>query len=96
MRSSAALARVGFGQLGLRRIEIHCDTENAASAAVPRKLGFAHQVTIPGCVTTPSMTPCDMMIWTMRRDDFAASRAADLDIETFDDDGTPLPCPAID
>lgn len=92
--ASAALTRVGFGQLGLRSIEIHCDPANTASVGVPRRLGFAHQVTIPGCVTTRTMTPCDMMIWTMRRKEFAASPAAELDIETFNDDGTPLPCPA--
>ncbi len=71
--ATAALARVGFGHLGLRRIEIHCDPHNTASAAIPRKLGFTHKVTIQGCVTTLSMTPCDMMIWTMRREDFATS-----------------------
>ena len=92
--ASAALSRVGFGQLDLRSIEIHCDPANTASAGVPRRLGFAHQVTVPGCVTTPKMTPRDMMIWTMRREDYATSPAAELDIETFDDDGTPLPCPA--
>lgn len=37
-----------------------------------------------------------MMIWTMRREEFATSQAAELDIEAFDDDGTPLPCPVID
>ena len=89
--ASAALARVGFGPMGLQRIEIHCEPANAASSAVAAKLGFVHEVTIPGCVTSPTMDPRDMMIWSMGRDDFKTSPAAAVEIEALDHEGLPLP-----
>ena len=89
--ASAALAQVGFGPMGLQRIEIHCEPANAASSAVAAKLGFVHEVTIPGCVTSPTMDPRDMMIWSMQREDFKSSPAAAVEIEAFDHEGIPLP-----
>ncbi len=88
--TAAALMRVAFGLLGLQRIEIHCEQANEASAVVPARLGFRHEVTIPGCVTSPTMNPRDMMIWTMRRDDFKASPAATVEVEAFDHEGVRL------
>jgi len=88
--ATAALTRVGFGRLGLHRIEIHCEPANEASALVPARLGFRHEVTIRGCVTSPTMNPRDMMIWTMRRDDLKASPAAAVEIEAFDHEGVRL------
>lgn len=64
---AAAMVQVGFETLKLNRIEIHCDPRNVASAAIPPKLGFTLQVTVPGCVTSPSMKPRDIMIWTRLR-----------------------------
>lgn len=63
--AAAALTRVGFDVLRLVRIEIHCEPANVASARVPAKLGYTHQVTIPGQVTTRTMAPRDMMVWVM-------------------------------
>jgi RimJ/RimL family protein N-acetyltransferase len=74
--AAAALTRVGFCVLGLGRIEIHCEVANAVSAAVPARLGYTHQVTIPGQVTTAATAPRDMMVWTMRRDEFDVSNAS--------------------
>ena len=79
--AAAALTREGFGTLGLGRIEIHCEVANAASAAVPGRLGYTHQVTIPGQVTTPTMAPRDMMVWTMHRDEFDGSPAAAVEVQ---------------
>lgn len=39
-RAAGALTRAGLGLPGIERIEIHCDEANAASAAVPRRLGY--------------------------------------------------------
>ncbi len=44
--ATEALTHVGLAVDGIERIEIRCDPENAASAAVPRKLGYRHVRTI--------------------------------------------------
>jgi RimJ/RimL family protein N-acetyltransferase len=44
--AAAALTRAGLALHGIQRIEIRCDPENAASAAVPRKLGYTHTRTV--------------------------------------------------
>ena len=41
--AAAALTRVGIEVAGARRIEIRVDPENAASLAIPRKLGFVEE-----------------------------------------------------
>jgi len=38
--ASAALTTVALGLDGVKRVEIHCDAANAASAAVARRLGY--------------------------------------------------------
>jgi RimJ/RimL family protein N-acetyltransferase len=38
--SARALTDVGFALPGIRRMEIHCDAANHASAAVPARLGY--------------------------------------------------------
>jgi RimJ/RimL family protein N-acetyltransferase len=38
--AARALTDVGFALRGVRRMEIHCDAANVASAAVPAKLGY--------------------------------------------------------
>ena len=44
--STAALIKVAFEIVRVHRLEIHCDPGNAASAAIPRKLGFTHEGTL--------------------------------------------------
>ncbi|MHC4803710.1 MAG: GNAT family N-acetyltransferase, partial [Planctomycetota bacterium] len=85
--AAAALTRIGFEIEKLRRAEIHCDPVNGPSAAIPRKLGYAHQVTVPGWVNTPKATPRDTMIWVMSSTQLPASPAATAEIEAFDASG---------
>lgn len=79
-----ALCRVGFEILQLRRIEIHCHPANLASAAIPRKLHFAHAVTIANCVPNRTAGPRDTQIWAMTRDMYARSAAARTPITCID------------
>jgi len=52
--AAEALTLVALGLPGVRRVEIHCDEANTASAAIPRKLGYrldrvtAHEPEAPG------------------------------------------------
>lgn len=44
---------------GIRLIEIRCDRDNQASAAVPRRLGFEHAKTVPDGVVPDRVT----LVW---------------------------------
>ena len=88
--ATAALTRIGFELLGLARMEIHCDPANAASAAIPQRLGYGHQVTVQAWLNAPDMTPRDTMFWTMLRGDYPDSAAAAVAAEAFDADGDPI------
>jgi len=52
--AAEALTSVALGLPAVRRVEIHCDEANTASAAIPRKLGYqldrviAHEPEAPG------------------------------------------------
>lgn len=52
--AAAALTDAGFALAGTRRMEIHCDAANTASAAIPVKLGYTlvgshhHEPEAPG------------------------------------------------
>lgn len=81
---AAAMARVAFEIHGVDRAEIHCDPENVASAAVARRIGFAHEATLRRRATSPDGTPRDTMIWTMFASDFGASTACLRRIDMFD------------
>ena len=68
----------------LARLEIHCDPANAPSAVIPRKLGFAHQVTVPAWVASPKQPPRDTMFWVLSAEGFPGSAAAAAELEAFD------------
>jgi RimJ/RimL family protein N-acetyltransferase len=52
---ASALTTAGLALPGIERIEIHCDIANAASGAVPRRLGFA----MAGIIDTPVRAPAE-------------------------------------
>ena len=82
--SSAALTKIAFLIEGLDRVEIHCDPANAASAAIPRKLGYTHEATLRRRSHWADGKVEDSMIWTLFADDFPTSPAAQLEIQAFD------------
>jgi RimJ/RimL family protein N-acetyltransferase len=70
---AAALTTVGLALRGVERIEIHCDAANAASAAVPARLGYRlesfveHEPEAPGEVGR-------RMVWVVHRREWDAAR----------------------
>ena len=81
---SAALVRVAFEVDGVNRVEIHNDPANAASAAIPRKLGFQHEATLRQRTSASDGTPRDSMIWSLFASMYAGSPSASAEIEAFD------------
>lgn len=81
---SAALTRVAFEIDGVKRVEIHCDPRNLASANVARKLGYTHEGTLRQRFHFDGDTWTDAMIWTLFAEDYPASPAAKARIQAFD------------
>ena len=71
--STAALTRVAFEIAGIERVEIHCAPHNAASAAIPRKLGYAEREPVDGD-----------LIFALTAASFPASPAASARIAAYD------------
>ena len=84
--STAALVRVAFEVMHVHRLEIHCDPANAASAAIPRKLGFTHEGTLR--LKTPFLDRwSDSMIWGLLEDEYPGSPSSQAVIRAFDAHG---------
>ena len=81
---AGALTRVAVEVHHVDRIEIHCDPRNVGSAAVARKLGYAHEATLRRRVRNADGGLRDMMVWTLFAADYPTSSAARLEIEAFD------------
>jgi RimJ/RimL family protein N-acetyltransferase len=80
----AAVVRVGFEVHKIGRIEIHCDPANVRSAAIPRKLGFTLDATLPRRAVRPDGSERDTMIWRLFATDYAASAASNARVAAFD------------
>jgi len=87
--AAAALTKVALEALGMKRVEIHVDTRNLASQAVPRKLGFTHEATLRARVGHPEGVG-DRMIFTQHAEDYPGSPAASAAVEAFDAAGERL------
>lgn len=81
---SAALTRVAFEIDGVKRVEIHCDPRNLASANVARKLGYTHEATLRQRFHFDGDTWTDAMIWTLFAEDYPTSPAAKARIQAYD------------
>jgi len=64
--SARLLTNAGLASAGVRRVEIHCDQGNVASAGVARKLGYRLERTTDGPVDSAGRTG-RMMIWVTER-----------------------------
>lgn len=84
-RAAAAVTRVGFDLFGLSRMEIHCEPENVASAAIPARLGYELEATLRRRpISDVSPEPRDLQIWTMFDNVYPSSPMAGIEIEAFD------------
>ncbi|MCX4749853.1 GNAT family N-acetyltransferase [Kitasatospora sp. NBC_01287] len=63
---AAALTGAALRLVDVERVEIHCDEANAASAAVPRKLGYRLDRIAEGPIAAPAETG-RKLIWIQRR-----------------------------
>jgi RimJ/RimL family protein N-acetyltransferase len=81
---AAALTRAAFEIECVDRVEIHCDPQNARSAAVPRKLGFALEATLRRRLPQGDGNLRDTMVWSLFSDTYPASPAAGMVIQAFD------------
>lgn len=82
--AAAAMVKLAFEFETMRRVEIHCAVENAASQAVPRQLGFTLEATLPGRYQDSEGAWHDMAIWTLWADDYPSSPAAELVLDAYD------------
>jgi RimJ/RimL family protein N-acetyltransferase len=91
--STSALIRLAIELDRVRRVEIRCDPDNDASAAIPDRLGFAME----GILQAESDfmgTPRDSQVWSLTDDDYAQSPAKDLPMRAFDALGEIIPLEA--
>jgi RimJ/RimL family protein N-acetyltransferase len=82
--ASAALTRIAFEISGMRRLEIHCLTDNVRSAAVPRKLGYTHEATRRAYLDVAEDDYRDAMIWTLLASEYPGSPASQIALTAYD------------
>src|SRR5688500_1560421 len=88
--AAAAVVRLAFEVRGVQRVEIHHSAENAASGAVPRKLGFTLDATLRRRAHDSDDVVRDLSIWTLFADEYARSAARRLPLRAWDALGTPF------
>lgn len=82
--ATLAMIRAGFELHGAQRLEIHCATGNAASAAIPRRFGFHLDGTLRGRATNADGEVHDLMIWSLLRDEYAAGDLGKAPLKAWD------------
>jgi RimJ/RimL family protein N-acetyltransferase len=82
---TAALTRVAFELCGVDRVDVRVDPANAASLAVPRKLGFLEEATLRRRLPPhEDGIRRDVVVFSLFRDDFAGTPARSTPIEAYD------------
>ena len=82
--AAAAMVRVGFEVSGVRRLELLCSPDNPPSAAVARKLGFAHEATLRERFADTEGEWRDSMVWTLFAEQYPASPSAGFAVSASD------------
>lgn len=86
--AAAAVVRLAFEVRGMQRVEIHHSAENAASGAVPRKLGFTLDATLRRRAHDADDVVRDLSVWTLFADEYARSPARRQPLRAWDALGT--------
>jgi len=83
--TSAALTRVAFEVCGVDRVDIRVDPLNAASLAIPRKLGYREEATLRRRLPAPDDgVPRDVTIFSLLAGEVARTPAAAAELEGYD------------
>jgi RimJ/RimL family protein N-acetyltransferase len=87
--AAGALTRTAFEVSGVSRVIVRVDPDNAASLAIPRKLGFAEEGLQRRVLHGPDGSPGarDAVVFALVQDDFPSSSAARVEVEAFDATG---------
>jgi RimJ/RimL family protein N-acetyltransferase/GNAT superfamily N-acetyltransferase len=64
--ASEWLTRVALQQPGVARVQIRCDPKNVPSAAIPRRLGYQHILSVENETFGPTGSLRDTMVWELK------------------------------
>lgn len=81
--SAHIMTKVGFEVHHVKRIEIHCDPENIASAKIPEKLGFKHEATLRKRTLDENGKLRDTMIWSLMKSEYESSNLGGISIKAY-------------
>lgn len=88
--ATCAMVRTAFEVQHVERVEIHCAPENAASAAIPRRLGFIHEATLRNRAPDTEGRVHDLMIWSLMVTDYPGTVAMETPIAAYNCLGEPV------
>lgn len=81
--ATCAMIRAAFEIHAMDRVEIHCAPENAASAAIPARLGFILEATLKRRAHDTDGVVRDLMIWTLFADEYPGSPASEVPLTAY-------------
>jgi len=87
------LTRAAFTTCGIERLDIKVDPDNAASACIPRKLGFVEEARLRRCLPPVDGRGSlrDALLFTMVTEEFRASNMASFPLRAADCRGEEIP-----
>jgi RimJ/RimL family protein N-acetyltransferase len=89
--AASAVVRLAFEVQHVDRVELHHSAGNAASAGVPRKLGFTLDATMRRRAHDSDDVVRDLTTWSMFADEYPGSSARSAAMRAWDCLGTPIP-----
>lgn len=84
---TAALTRVAIEVCGVERVEIRVDPDNTASLAIPRRLGYGEEATLPRRLPRGDGGAADVTIFSLFPEELATTAAGEAAVSAFDELG---------